>query len=48
MTTEAELAAFVTEVAGPDDFDAFWAATLDELRRIPLALPSPLRRLIQK
>ena len=37
MTTEAELAAFVTEVTGPDDFDAFWAATLDELRRIPLA-----------
>jgi len=32
----AELEAYRPEVAEPEDFDAFWAETLDETRRLPL------------
>ena len=36
MATESDLAAFVTQVTCPDDFDAFWGGALAELADIPL------------
>lgn len=33
----AELETYAPEVGEPEDFDAFWSATLDEARRSPLA-----------
>ena len=36
MATESDLAAFVTQVTCPEDFDAFWGGALAELADIPL------------
>ena len=46
MATESDLAAFVTQVTCPEDFDAFWGGALAELADIPLdasATHDPLR-----
>ena len=36
MATQQDLEAFSTQVTCPDDFDEFWAGTLEQLYRIPL------------
>ena len=46
MATESDLAAFVTQVTSPDDFDEFWDGALAELAQIPLdpdVVHDPLR-----
>ncbi len=45
MATEQDLQDFTTQVTCPDDFDEFWAGTLEMLSGIslnPLAAAAPL------